>query len=91
MIYPGKPHAPIYSLALEKAAALGPLPPRGRMLAIGDGPVTDMAGANREGLDCVYVGTGLANQHSDDFAGDVARLMDENGVSTTYAMTGLAW
>lgn len=91
VIYPGKPHAPIYSLALEKAAALGPLPPRGRMLAIGDGPVTDMAGANREGLDCVYVGTGLANQHSDDFAGDVARLMDENGVSTTYAMTGLAW
>ena len=91
VIYPGKPHAAIYSLALEKAAAFGPLPQRERILAIGDGPVTDMAGANREGLDCLYVGTGLSNQHSDDFAADVGSLMRENGVEATYAMVELAW
>ncbi len=91
VIYPGKPHAAIYSLAMEKAAALGPLPNRARILAIGDGPVTDMAGANREGLDCLYVGTGLANHHSGDFASHVANLLDENGVTATYAMVELAW
>lgn len=91
VIYPGKPHHAIYSLALDKAAAFGPVAPRERILAIGDGPVTDMAGANREGIDCLYVGTGLANEHSDNFAGDVARLMDENGVHAAYAMAELNW
>ncbi|MEM9740440.1 MAG: TIGR01459 family HAD-type hydrolase [Pseudomonadota bacterium] len=91
VIYPGKPHAAIYSLALEKAAAFGPLPSRDRILAIGDGPVTDLAGANREALDSLYVGTGLSNTHSDDFTADVAQLMADNRVSATYAMTELAW
>lgn len=91
VIYPGKPHAAIYSLAMSKAAAIDCKPDRARILAIGDGPVTDMAGANREGLDCLYVGTGLANEHSGDFAVDVAEIMTGNGVTATYAMTELAW
>ena len=91
VIYPGKPHAAIYNLAREKAAALGPLPDASRILAIGDGPVTDIAGANREGIDCLYVGTGLANTHSGDFPGDVHARMMEAGVHATYAMPALAW
>lgn len=91
VIYPGKPHGAIYTLALEKAAALGPLPERSRILAIGDGPVTDIAGANREGLDCLYVGTGLANSHSGNFPEDVRTRMAQAGVRATYAMPALAW
>ncbi|MCI4645194.1 MAG: TIGR01459 family HAD-type hydrolase [Hyphomonadaceae bacterium] len=91
VIYPGKPHAAIYDLARQKAAALGPLPDPARILTIGDGPITDIAGANREGLDCLYVGTGLANTHSEDFSADVRKLMDEAGVRATYAMRALNW
>jgi HAD superfamily hydrolase (TIGR01459 family) len=91
VIYPGKPHAAIYDLAREKAAALGPLPGASRILAIGDGPLTDIAGANREGIDCIYVGTGLANTHSGDFPADVRARMMAAGVHTTYAMQALAW
>ena len=56
----GKPHAPIYDLARERLAALGPLPPDARILAVGDGPVTDVLGAARAGLDCLFVSGGLA-------------------------------
>ena len=91
VLYPGKPHAAIYDLARTKAAALGPLPDATRILTIGDGPITDIRGANREGLDCLYVGTGLANSHSADFAGDVRDRMAEAGVHATYAMPELAW
>ncbi|MEM1106633.1 MAG: TIGR01459 family HAD-type hydrolase [Pseudomonadota bacterium] len=91
VIYPGKPYPAIYELALGQARALGCTPERARILAIGDGPVTDLAGANREGIDSVYVGTGLANAHSDDFPADVAKLMAGHGVSATFAMEALAW
>ncbi|MEO0465057.1 MAG: TIGR01459 family HAD-type hydrolase [Pseudomonadota bacterium] len=90
VIYPGKPHAAIYDLAYAKAATLGDMPDKSRILAIGDGPITDMAGANREGIDCLYVGTGLSNTHG-DFATETARLMMQSGVSATYAMAELSW
>ena len=59
-LYFGKPHAPIYALARQRLAALGPLPPDGRILAIGDGPATDAQGAAMAGLDCLFVAGGLA-------------------------------
>jgi HAD superfamily hydrolase (TIGR01459 family) len=53
----GKPHAPIYSHAL----ALAGNPAASAVLAIGDGPVTDMLGAARAGIDAVYISDGLHN------------------------------
>lgn len=91
VVYPGKPHAAIYRLALDKLAALGAMPERSRILAIGDGPVTDIRGANREGLDCLYVGTGLARYDGGDFGAEIDNLLGENGVSATYAMPILKW
>lgn len=91
VIYPGKPHDAIYRLAYDKAAALGPLPDKTRILAIGDGPVTDIRGANAQGLDSLYVGTGLARHGADEFSEKTAALLDEAGVSATYAMRELVW
>ena len=51
----GKPHAPIYAHAL----ALAGNPPRSDVLAIGDGPVTDMLGAARFGIDALFVTHGI--------------------------------
>ncbi|MCV6596908.1 MAG: TIGR01459 family HAD-type hydrolase [Mangrovicoccus sp.] len=58
-LYFGKPHAPIYELALRRLAALRDVP-RDRILAIGDGPATDVAGGLGEGFDTLFVTGGLA-------------------------------
>ncbi|MEM1363114.1 MAG: TIGR01459 family HAD-type hydrolase [Pseudomonadota bacterium] len=58
-LYFGKPHPPIYDLAFRRLAALRDVP-RDRVLAIGDGPMTDVSGALGEGLDCLFVTGGLA-------------------------------
>ncbi len=58
-LYFGKPHAPIYDLARRRLAALAQVPDD-RILAIGDGVGTDIAGAVGEGLDCLFVAGGLA-------------------------------
>ena len=54
-LYCGKPHAPIYDVALAKAAALrgAPLPLK-RVLAIGDSVRTDLKGAASFGVDSVF-------------------------------------
>jgi HAD superfamily hydrolase (TIGR01459 family) len=51
----GKPHWPVYAHAL----ALAGDPPRDRVLAIGDGLVTDMLGAATFGIDAVFISGGL--------------------------------
>jgi len=60
-VYFGKPHAPIYELARKvlDARAGRPVDPR-RILAIGDGVKTDIAGADAAGLDSVFIVGGLA-------------------------------
>jgi manganese-dependent inorganic pyrophosphatase len=59
-LYFGKPHAPIYDLARQRLAEVAPLPPDARIVAVGDGPLTDVLGAARAGLDCLFVSGGLA-------------------------------
>ena len=59
-LYFGKPHPPIYDLARRRLAELGPLPSDNRILAIGDGMVTDIKGALGEDLDVVFITGGLA-------------------------------
>ena len=57
-LYFGKPHPPIYDLARRRLALLDRIPNE-RILAIGDGPGTDLAGAMGEDLDCLFVTGGL--------------------------------
>ena len=60
VVYAGKPHLPIYrrALALAEAARGRPVDKR-RVLAIGDGMKTDIAGAARAGLDALLVTRGI--------------------------------
>lgn len=60
VVYAGKPHAPIYRLALALAErALGAPVDKHRVLAIGDGMNTDIAGAAQVGLDALLVTNGI--------------------------------
>lgn len=63
-IYGGKPHPPIYDLARRRLD----LRKNARILCIGDGINTDIAGAMGEGLDSIFITGGLAH---DQFGPDV--------------------
>lgn len=60
VVMAGKPHAPIYELALEELAGItGKTPDKARILCIGDGVVTDVLGASAQGFDCLFVAAGI--------------------------------
>ena len=86
-LYCGKPHAPIYEVALGKAAACrgGEVPPRSRVLAIGDSIRTDLKGAASFGVDCLFVISGI---HAEEFGGRGAP--DLSGVNAMFAAAGVA-
>jgi HAD superfamily hydrolase (TIGR01459 family) len=93
----GKPHAPIYDLALAEAARIAGKPiDRSRVLCIGDGVPTDIKGANAQGLDVLFIASGI---HGEDAVGaggglDAARaetLLGDAGTHAAWAMADLAW
>jgi HAD superfamily hydrolase (TIGR01459 family) len=56
----GKPYAPIYEAALERASGIaGRAIGRDEVLAIGDGLSTDAEGARRNGLDLLFIVGGI--------------------------------
>lgn len=58
----GKPYAPIYDLAMDVAGKIrGRSVVRSEVLAIGDGPETDIKGAADYGLDCLLVADGVTD------------------------------
>jgi HAD superfamily hydrolase (TIGR01459 family) len=60
VLYAGKPHRPIYELALSKAERRrGRSIDRARVLAIGDAPRTDIAGARAIGARALLVAKGI--------------------------------
>ena len=60
VLYAGKPYAPIYDRALALAERVrGAAIEKSRVLAIGDGMRTDIAGAERAGLDALFVTGGI--------------------------------
>jgi HAD superfamily hydrolase (TIGR01459 family) len=60
VVMAGKPHPAIYRLAFAELARLaGREIPRSRILAIGDGINTDLLGANAQGIDALFIATGL--------------------------------
>jgi HAD superfamily hydrolase (TIGR01459 family) len=93
----GKPFRPIYDLALSRAAAAqGRAFDRARVLAIGDGLATDIAGAQLQDLDRLFIAAGIhaAETRGPDgglSAGAVENLLDLSGLSADFAMADLAW
>lgn len=88
-LYFGKPHPPIYDLARNRIAALGI--DEDRILCVGDGIGTDVAGGLAEGLDTLFVTGGLA---ADQFGPDpehpdpalLQRWLDQNAQTPTAAI-----
>tara|TARA_R110000868_G_scaffold225999_3_gene478354 strand:- start:4901 stop:5758 length:858 start_codon:yes stop_codon:yes gene_type:complete len=93
-IVAGKPHRPIYELARAAAEAAGRTVDLSRVLAIGDGPETDIAGACRTGIDSLYITEGI---HGADIEGDspvpetVADMLARYDVEATWMATALVW
>ncbi|WP_172300081.1 TIGR01459 family HAD-type hydrolase [Pseudoruegeria sp. HB172150] len=63
-LYFGKPHPPIYDLARRRLTALDKPVPDNRILCIGDGIATDVAGAMGEDLDVLFVTGGIAAEET---------------------------
>jgi HAD superfamily hydrolase (TIGR01459 family) len=91
----GKPFAPIYQRARDEAQRVsGTTVEVSRMLAIGDGIGTDLLGANRVGLDSLFIATGVngAALLSNGYL-DVARAqaaLEAAHVRATWAMSKLS-
>ncbi|RVD15970.1 MULTISPECIES: TIGR01459 family HAD-type hydrolase [unclassified Mesorhizobium] len=72
----GKPYAPIYDVAMKEVASLIGRPvERSRVLAIGDGMMTDIKGAADNGFEVLYVSGGIhARDYGDPLQPDRERL-----------------
>lgn len=92
----GKPFGAIYDQALREAGARMDAPlERRRVLCIGDGLPTDVKGANNQGLDVLFVASGI---HGADATGPgglnapaAAQLMADKGLAATWAIADLVW
>ncbi|HWL31322.1 MAG TPA: TIGR01459 family HAD-type hydrolase [Xanthobacteraceae bacterium] len=96
VLYAGKPHRPIYDLAIERVTKLrGATPPLRRVLAIGDSVRTDLTGAAQFGLDCLFVTAGihaeeLGERHAPDLAA-LDKMFADAGVTPKAVMPRLVW
>jgi HAD superfamily hydrolase (TIGR01459 family) len=72
----GKPHRPIYLAALKMAADVtGSGIGERDVLAVGDGIMTDVKGAEQNGIDVLYVSAGIhAREYGEPHRPDVERL-----------------
>ncbi len=90
--YFGKPHAPIYDLARDR---LGDLPDS-KILAVGDGLLTDIKGANDQGIDALFVTGGIAHERCGPTIDNpqsemVTELLAETDGEAIGAMARLIW
>ena len=94
VVMAGKPYAPIYELAYRELEALGVSPDKSRLLAIGDGVPTDVAGANAQGVECVFIASGMHGEAlMTNGALDAAKVeaaLAAEGVRASYVMSALA-
>jgi HAD superfamily hydrolase (TIGR01459 family) len=95
VIYAGKPHKPIYDLALALVMAKrGAALPRHRIVAIGDGIRTDIAGAAAQNIDSVFVASGVhvsGGRKSALDTGMVGELFAQCKARPVAALRQLSW
>lgn len=92
VIYGGKPHAPIYDVAMAalRRAAGRPVA-KAKTLVIGDGLKTDIAGANAQGIDALYIaGEGGVHGGGAGYAA-ISAFLGRAGAQAAYAAAGLTW
>jgi HAD superfamily hydrolase (TIGR01459 family) len=93
VVMAGKPYAPIYELAYRELAGLGFDPDTSRILCIGDGVPTDVRGADAQGLDCLFIASGMHGEALwTNGALDIAKVETALGAESArakYVMTEL--
>lgn len=94
--YAGKPYPPIYERSFVVASELRGAPvPRERVLAIGDGLKTDMAGAAAAGIDALFIASGLhlgkAGSEGTSGAEAIDRLFAGTSARPVAAQPRLVW
>ena len=83
VFYAGKPHRPIYDLALTTAERRSGRPPEpSRVLAIGDSMRTDIAGAAGSGMRTLFVARGI---HAHELR------LGEGGLGSSHAQDWFAF
>jgi HAD superfamily hydrolase (TIGR01459 family) len=90
-IYYGKPYAPIYAITLATArkAAGRELT---RPLAAGDGLETDITGANRMGLDALFIADGIHGEQIPALTPQaIKRFLDDHHVNARAVLRTLVW
>ncbi|MDP2213865.1 TIGR01459 family HAD-type hydrolase [Phenylobacterium sp.] len=97
VVYFGKPHGPVYEIARKRLAELaGAAIPDARILAVGDGPLTDVKGANDTGIDALFITGGIAAADCGPSAEApeeerVDLVLSRAGVKAVGAMPRLVW
>lgn len=88
----GKPHKPIYDLAYQALREAGWQDDASTVLAIGDGPETDLAGAVRIGVDSLFIGDGiLGGDINASDPGAVRKLLAQYKAEATWFSPRLIW
>ena len=96
VLYAGKPHRPIYDLAVQRIARVrGEAVAQRRVLAIGDSVRTDLKGATDFGLDCLFVTAGihaeeLGDRHDPNLAA-LNRMFADAGLAPKAVTRRLLW
>jgi HAD superfamily hydrolase (TIGR01459 family) len=89
--YAGKPHLPVYDLAIEAIARIkGRTIAREQVLAIGDGIPTDIKGAAAAGIASVFIASG-PHASAELSAAGLDALFPDPAVRPIAAMPELAW
>jgi HAD superfamily hydrolase (TIGR01459 family) len=90
-VYYGKPHAPIYKTTLETLQKVAGHASK-RLLAVGDGLETDITGANRAGLDALFIADGIHGEQIPAFTPTAMKqFFDAHHVTARAAMRALVW
>lgn len=88
----GKPYRPIYDLALSRVKAARKSTTERGILAIGDGPETDIKGAADYGLDVVLIAQGGISEEGadpDELAAKIGKMLPQARI--IRALPQLAW
>ena len=93
----GKPYSPIYDLCVAEAERLlGRAVDHRRILCVGDGIPTDVRGAADQGLDCLFIASGIHGAETLGADGRVdpgliAALLAREGAHAPLATGMLTW
>ena len=89
-LYTGKPHPPIYDLARLRLGEINRKTDSASILAIGDGVLTDIQGAQGEDIDSLFISGGLAAEEtktdSQPDADALQTYLDREMVNPTYTI-----